>query len=116
MKGKAMNFKIDPEFEALLPKADPEYDDLLRIQLETDGLLDPLIVLNVAGKRLLGDGHRRFKICTELKIPIHTKEIKIASRELAIQWVIDNQLGRQNLTDEERAYYRGKEYLHLKKQ
>src|SRR5262249_47044290 len=41
--------------------------------------------------------------------------IPFDSREAAMQWVIDNQLARRNLTDERRAYYIGKEYLNKKR-
>lgn len=37
-------------------------------------------------------------------------ELSFASRESALDWVIDHQLGRRNITPEQKAYYRGKKY------
>jgi hypothetical protein len=37
--------------------------------------------------------HHRLKICDKYKITYSTKELSFPSRERAIQWVIDNQLG-----------------------
>src|ERR1700690_2427995 len=100
-----MNFKIDPEIESLVPKlSDDEYAGL-GISIGTDHHVDPLVVGNILGERILLDGHNRLRICQEKGIKFTTREIKLPSKELAIQWVIDNQLSRRNLTDERRAYY-----------
>jgi hypothetical protein len=109
-----MQFKIDREIENLLPALSPEEYAGLSLSIGTDGCRDPLVILNIMGQRILGDGHNRYRICKEKGIPYRQVEIKLPSRELAIQWVIDNQLGRRNLTDERRAYYRGLEYRNTK--
>lgn len=106
-----MNFKLDPEIQALLPELTAEELALLSQQIRSGGHVDSIVVLNIRGDRILGDGHNRLRICEEHGIPYVTREVQLASREAAIQWVIDNQLGRRNLTDERRAYYMGKEYL-----
>jgi hypothetical protein len=108
------SFNIDPEIQALLPSPAPEEDARLGVSIETDGCRDALVVIDINGSRVLGDGHSRLRHCERLGAKYRTQEIKIPSRELAIQWVIDNQLARRNLTDEQRAYYRGKEYLNKK--
>jgi hypothetical protein len=110
----ARDFRIDPEVQSYLPRLTDEERAQLALLIETDRHVDPLVVLNVGGDRVLGDGHNRLAICEEKGVPYTTREIKLPSRELALQWVIDNQLGRRNLTDERRSYYRGKEYLNKK--
>jgi hypothetical protein len=112
---KARDFRIDPEVQAYLPGLTDEERAQLALLIETDRHVDPLVVLNVGGDRVLGDGHNRLAICDEKGVPYTTRESKLPSRELALQWVIDNQLSRRNLTDERRAYYRGKEYLNHKR-
>lgn len=110
-----MKFRIDEEIQALLPALTPEEFNGLKILIELEDHVDDLVVANVNGDRFLMDGHNRFRICKELKRKTpQAREIKFPSKELAVQWVIDNQLSRRNLTDERRSYYRGKEYLNTK--
>jgi ParB-like chromosome segregation protein Spo0J len=106
--------KIDPEFAALLPPLTREEFTDLEMKVSVEEFREPLVVWKETGTLL--DGHHRLKICDKYKIQYFTKEISFPSRERAIQWVIDNQLARRNLTDERRAYYRGKEYLAKKQQ
>jgi hypothetical protein len=110
-------FIIDQEIQSLLP---PLTNDELN-QLEAnilDGLhVEALVLLKINGEAqlILGDGHHRHTLCAKNGIPFTTRTKRVPTREAAIQWVIDNQLGKRNLTDERRAYYRGKEYLNKKK-
>jgi hypothetical protein len=106
--------KIDPEFAALLPPLTHEEFAELEMKVSVEDFRDPLIVWKETG--ILLDGHHRLKICDKYKVTYSIKELSFPSKERAIQWVIDNQLGRRNLTDERRAYYRGKEYLNKKQQ
>jgi hypothetical protein len=106
--------KIDVEIAALLPALTHEEFAELEMRVSVEECRDPLVVWNETG--ILLDGHHRLKICDKYKLTYPIKELSFPSRERAIQWVIDNQLGRRNLTDERRAYYRGKEYLNKKQQ
>ncbi len=56
------------------------------------------------------DGHNRYEICAQLKVDFKTKAIKAKDRGEAINWIIAKQLGRRNLTDEQKSYLRGKRY------
>ena len=111
-----MDFILDAEIQSLLPTLDKEEHDQLEANILASLHVDPLVVLKIEGEpqKVLGDGHHRYHICTKRGIEFTTVVRKFASRELAIQWVIDNQLGRRNLTDERRSFYRGKEYLNKK--
>ena len=106
---KTTSPKIDPEFRDLLPKLTDEEYRKLSIKLQLEGCLKPLIVWKETG--ILLDGHHSLAIYEEHKIPYRVEYMPFPTRELAIEWVIDNQLGRRNLTDERRAYYIGKKYL-----
>ena len=111
----ADDFTIDPEIESLLPKLTAEEFETLRQLVLGGDHVDPLVILNIKDNgRVLGDGHNRKKICEGEGIPFTTRQLMMPNRAAAIQWVIDNQFGRRNLTDERRAYYRGKEYLNKK--
>jgi hypothetical protein len=52
---------------------------------------------------LLLDGHNRLDICQRLKLPYETIEVTLASRDHALLWIEENQLGRRNLSDDQRA-------------
>jgi hypothetical protein len=109
------DFIIDPEVSSLLTPLAKEEIDGLETQI-LDGLhVDPGVVGVVEGENILADGHNRRNICRAHGIDFPTRKKTFASREHLIQWVIDNQFGRRNLTEERKAYYRGKEYLNTKK-
>jgi len=110
------DFMIDPEIEALLPPRTPEEFEKLRAKILESEHVDDLVVLKYGDVRILGDGHGRLKICQGEGIPYTTREVEVKDRDAALQWVIDNQLARRNLTEEQKAYYRGKEYLLEKQQ
>jgi hypothetical protein len=72
---------------------------------KAEGCRDDLIVWNDT----LIDGHNRHKICTARNIPFSTAYKEFLDRDDAKLWIIDNQLGRRNLTPFVRTE------LHLKK-
>jgi tRNA1(Val) A37 N6-methylase TrmN6 len=64
------------------------------------------------GNRYLLDGHHRWEIARRHGLPLPVREIEgLASVEDALAWAIANQLGRRNLSDNERADLIGREYL-----
>ena len=94
---------LDDEFRIYLPKLDKvTYEGLERKLLE-QGARDPLVLWN----GILIDGYNRFKICTEHDIPFTTVSLEFDSREDVLDWIIENQLERRNLTPLEFSHYRG---------
>ncbi len=93
-----MEIKIDKEFKELIPKIG--YEEFLGLEesIKKEGCRDPLVTWN----SILLDGHNRYKICKAHEITFKTKEIKIESREQAILWIINNQLGRRNISNFDR--------------
>ena len=100
--------KIDPEFQSKIPPL--TFEELNQLEtniLEEGRILSPLIVWN----GLIVDGHNRFAILKnhpEIKYTVLEKEF--ANRYEAIVWICKNQLGRRNLTPEQRRYLMGKQY------
>lgn len=103
-----MEPKIDKEFEGLCNPLTPEEHNLLETNIERDGLIEPISIWSHDGSIL--DGHNRFDICKSLRIEYTTKVIEIDTRHDAINWIIAKQLGRRNVTDEQKSYLRGKRY------
>lgn len=92
--------KIDPEFQSLLPRLDPDELAELEASIVVEGCRDPVITWD----GLIIDGHNRYEICTRLGIDYDVIEHGgIASRNAAMAWMIRNQRGRRNLSKSQLA-------------
>ena len=100
--------KIDPEFQGKIPPLTFEELNQLEANILRDGrIINPIIVW----RGLIVDGHNRYTIAKkhpEIPFTVHEKEF--ASRYEAIIWICKNQLGRRNLTPEQKKYLIGKQY------
>jgi hypothetical protein len=106
--------KIDPELANLLPRHTAEERAQLEKNLQKAGVCrDP--ILRWKERNVFLDGHTRREICEALKIPYTVMDVELPDQEAARDWIIANQLGRRNLTDERRTYFRGALY-NLRKQ
>lgn len=100
---------IDPEFEALCPAHTAEEFDLLEMSIIEEGVRDAIVVWANHDDTIL-DGHTRYRICQQAGIPFKTKALALATREEAINWIIATQLARRNVSEQQKAYLRGKRY------
>jgi hypothetical protein len=95
---------IDIQFESLIQPLSAQELGLLTEQILRDGCREPLSVWKTEDdQRILLDGHNRYKICGEHKRDFQTINIKLDSREQAKLWILEHQVGRRNLTDDQRA-------------
>jgi phage N-6-adenine-methyltransferase len=104
--------KIDSEFRQLIPPLSADEYRQLEQNILAEGCRDALITWN----GVILDGHNRYEICDRHGKPFRIAQINLASRDEATNWIIDNQLGRRNITQEQRAYLIGKRYQGEKKQ
>lgn len=103
--------RLEPEFRALMPRLTKDEYSKLEQSIIVEGCRDALVVWD----DILIDGYNRHKICTKHDIPFQITEINhFESREAVISWIIDNQLGRRNLTIEQKHYLIGKKYKEQK--
>jgi len=105
--GSANDLAIDPEFAALCPPLTVEERSLLERSLNADGCRDPIEAWRDGKTPIVLDGHNRKAICDRLAIPYSACVRDFASRDAAREWVISNQLGRRNLTEDQKSYLRG---------
>lgn len=100
--------KIDPEFQGKIPPLTFEELNQLEANILRDGrIINPIIVW----RGLIVDGHNRYTIAKKHpEIPFTTHEKAFANRYEAIIWICKNQLGRRNLTPEQKKYLIGKQY------
>ena len=103
-----INLKIDPEFQNQIPPlTDDEYKQLEENILKEGNLISPLIVWG----NTLVDGHNRYEIVQEHpEISFSTMPLPFESREEVLAWICKNQLGRRNLTPEQKKFLIGKQY------
>ena len=103
-----MQLRTDPEFEGKIPPLTSEEFRQLEENILADGLvINPLIIWN----GVIVDGHNRFRIIErhpEIQYTIHEKQFD--DRYAVIAWICKNQLGRRNLTPEQKKYLIGKQY------
>ena len=103
-----MELRIDPEFESKIPPLTAEEFRQLEENILADGVvINPIIVWN----GVIVDGHNRFHIIErhpEIKYTTHEKQFD--DRFTVIAWICKNQLGRRNLTPEQKKYLIGKQY------
>lgn len=103
-----MELRIDPEFESKIPPLSAEEFRQLEENILSDGIvINPIIVWN----GVIVDGHNRFHILEKhphIQYSIHEKQFD--DRFSVIAWICKNQLGRRNLTPEQKKYLIGKQY------
>ena len=99
---------IDPEFRDKIPPLTEDEFSLLEENILSDGaVFSPLIVWD--GTIL--DGHNRYEISQkhpELTYAVH--RLSFANRYEALSWICKNQLGRRNLTPQQKKYLIGQRY------
>ena len=103
-----INLKIDPEIQSKIPPlTDDEFKQLEENILKEGKLLSPLIVWG----NTLVDGYNRYAILQKHpEICFSTMPLRFANREEALAWICKNQLGRRNLTPEQKKFLIGKQY------
>ena len=106
-----MEVKVRAEFRALIPPALGEEFVQLEANLLKDGCRDPL----VTWRGILLDGHNRLEICRRHGLPFKTVSVELPNAEAAMDWIDANQLGRRNLTPDQRSIIRGRRYNRMKK-
>src|SRR5437899_10706369 len=96
---------VDPEFAGLVQPLHPDELRQLEANIRRDGVREPLSIWMADGTTpTLLDGHNRRAIALAMglpEVPVHF--IKLPDRDAALPWIEENQAGRRNLTDDQRA-------------
>lgn len=87
--------QIIEEFQSLIPSLTKEEYNLLEQNILKEGIRDPIIVY---GDTIV-DGHNRFEIAQKHGLKVDTVSKKFNSMDEAKVWIIENQLGRRNVSD-----------------
>lgn len=90
---------VDPEFRDLLQPLTPAERAQLEENLVKDArVLEPIIVWTE--EMILLDGHNRIEIAIDRDLDFKLVRMNFESRQKALEWVIDHQQGRRNLSEE----------------
>jgi hypothetical protein len=110
------NINVDAEFAALVPAMVAEERAQLKANIAAEGLREKIIVWRVADDFLVVDGHTRLSILNELaleqpELPLDEYDVfsekyfqsrDFTDREAVKLWILENQVGRRNLTKDQR--------------
>lgn len=109
------NIQILPELRDLIPPLEGEELSQLEANILSQGCREPLIIwMQDAKDPVLVDGHNRYGICRKHKLDFKILEKDFESLDAVKDFMIDNQLGRRNLTPETASYLRGLKYERYK--
>ena len=99
---------IDPEFRDKIPPLSEDEFSKLEENIVADGeVREPLVVWH----NTIIDGHHRYKIVQKHpEIPFRVKQMDFPDKWAAIVWMCRNQLGRRNITDEQKTALIGEAY------
>jgi len=91
-----MKLKIDPDFKNLIPPLSAEEFTQLEENIVSEKRCREAIAI---WKGYVVDGHNRYTICQRHRIPFGVVRMNFASKEEALIWIAEHQLGRRNLSD-----------------
>jgi len=93
---KTKSLTINPAFKDLIPPlSNDEFIGLEQNILSHGQCRDAIKVWRGS----IVDGHNRYAICQKHNIPYNTQKMQFSSKKDAELWIIQNQLGRRNLTN-----------------
>ena len=110
-----MEVTIDARIRGLLVPLREDERALLEQSVLAEGIRDPLVVWKRAdGTRILLDGHHRYELAKQHGLDYAIVEMTFETEDDATLWVLQNQLARRNLTDEQRTLVLGRLYNQMK--
>ncbi|MFD1141105.1 hypothetical protein ACFQ4C_08295 [Larkinella insperata] len=119
------NITILPELKGLIPPLHVSEYEQLKNNILQDGCREPLMIWQTSRGvidstndetplNVLIDGHNRHEICTEKGLDFKIVLRDFQTLQSVRDFMIDNQLGRRNLTPEQMSYLRGLKYRNEK--
>ncbi|GAB3168779.1 ParB N-terminal domain-containing protein [Telluribacter humicola] len=114
--------KVLPELEELIPPLQEDEFRQLEENIIKEGCREALLIWETTEDKIsntgdnnshtfvLIDGHNRYRICQKNGLDFKIHLVSFPSLTEVREYMIDNQLGRRNLSPEQISYLRGKKY------
>jgi len=109
------NIKVIKDLSEFIVSLSTEEFAQLEKNILQEGCRDPLIVWEHGNEHILIDGHNRYRICKKHDVSFNIELKHFNNIDDVKVWMLNNQMGRRNLTPDQLSYYRGLKYLNLKK-
>src|SRR5579871_446321 len=106
------SLKVKPAFQGLIPLQSKGEYRALDQSIQAEGCRDPLLVWK--GKNVVLDGHTRRELCIGYKKQVKIREVELPDEKAAVEYILQIQRQRRNLTREAMSYFRGTEYNAVK--
>ena len=97
---------INKRFHELLPPLKDEEYERLDASIQADGIRDPIILWGTT----IVDGHNRYEIAQRRGISFQTVQKEFEDEDDACIWIIENQIGKRNLSIVEHSFKLGELY------
>ena len=110
VKDPAPGIQLLDELRNFIVPLSTEEKAILEDSLIKDGCRDPIVVWEHGDKQYIIDGHNRYAICLHHNLPFRVEVRTFSNIEEVKVWMLNNQLGRRNLTPDQLSYYRGLKY------
>ena len=106
IKEKRKGFIVLAELESLFNRFDKNQYEILKTDIQKNGINTPIVVIKVGDDKIVVDGHVRLRIADETKLD-SIPEIELVetfeSIEEAKIWIVRNQCQRRNLSKNQRV-------------
>ncbi len=113
---KTKELVILEELKVFIPPLTFEELERLEASILQDGCRDELVAWERNPQEyILVDGHNRYGICKKHNIPYAVLVRPFEDMEEVKDFMINNQLGKRNVTEEVKSYFRGLQYSKMKK-
>ena len=109
------SLQVKAEFRDFISPLSKEEFTQLEANLLREGCREPLVVWKKDRDYILVDGHHRFKLCRRHGLDFKMVIIEFADIQEVKSWMIDNQLGKRNVTELMKSYLRGLQYNRQKR-
>ena len=87
--------RTHPDFKHLIPPLTPDEYQQLEQNILSQGCRDPIKLW----RGIIIDGHNRHEICTKHNLNYTTANLYFPTKDAAKLWILENQLGRRNISD-----------------
>ncbi|MCC5612277.1 hypothetical protein LC612_37545 [Nostoc sp. CHAB 5834] len=115
------NMTVLPQLKSFIPPLQATEYEQLEANIQKDGCRESLLIWqttqgeidgssNDSPLNVLVDGHNRYAICKKNNIDFRVMLREFPDLQAVREFMINNQLGRRNLTPEQTAYLRGLKY------